>query len=70
MLLSSLVIFLPIPKENQRFADTAVIFWLSTAVSSGIGYLIGNSAQNSKKKVDSSSENTIKDGDKVLIEKQ
>jgi hypothetical protein len=34
------------PKElSSRFADTGLIFWLSTAVSGGIGYLIGSSAQ-------------------------
>lgn len=33
------------PKElSSRFADTGLIFWLSTAVSGGIGYLIGSSA--------------------------
>jgi hypothetical protein len=34
------------PKETAaRFGDTALIFWLSTAVSGGIGYLIGSSVQ-------------------------
>lgn len=27
----------------ERFADQLMIFWLSTAVTGGIGYLIGNS---------------------------
>src|SRR4051812_33796726 len=34
------------PRElSSRFADTGLMFWLSTAVSGGIGYLIGSSAQ-------------------------
>lgn len=36
-----LIMYLPI-EEAKRVADTALIFWLSTAVSGGIGYLIGN----------------------------
>lgn len=28
----------------ERFADQMLMFWLSTAVSGGIGYLIGSSA--------------------------
>lgn len=45
MALSILVITI-FPKElAARFADTVVIFWLSTAVSGGIGYLIGSSMQ-------------------------
>lgn len=43
-----LVIYLP-AEASQRVADTALIFWLSTAVSGGIGYLIGNSAKTEKK---------------------
>lgn len=35
-------------KDAVRVADTALIFWLSTAVSGGIGYLIGSSANRSK----------------------
>ena len=46
-----LVIFLP-PEAAQRIADTALIFWLSTAVAGGIGYLIGNSAKNTNKPKD------------------
>ncbi len=35
-----------LPKEQSgRMADTSMIFWLSTAVSGGIGYLIGSSAK-------------------------
>lgn len=38
------------PKElSSRFADTVLIFWLSTAVSGGIGYLIGSSAMQRNK---------------------
>lgn len=43
-----LVLYLPV-KVAERIADTALIFWLSTAVSGGIGYLIGSSAQQIKK---------------------
>lgn len=43
-----LVVYLPI-KSAERVADTALIFWLSTAVAGGIGYLIGNSALQSRK---------------------
>lgn len=28
----------------ERFADQAMIFWLTTAVGGGIGYLLGSSA--------------------------
>lgn len=28
----------------ERFADQLIIFWLTTAVSGGIGYLLGSSA--------------------------
>jgi hypothetical protein len=43
------------PKElSSRFADTGLIFWLSTAVSGGIGYLIGSSFQKSSKEVSNS----------------
>jgi hypothetical protein len=31
-------------KVSERFADTAHIFWLSTGVAGGIGYLLGSSA--------------------------
>lgn len=38
-----------LPAEDAvRVADTSLIFWLSTAVSGGIGYLIGSSANKSK----------------------
>lgn len=43
-----LIIHLP-EKAAERVADTALIFWLSTAVAGGIGYLIGNSAKASNK---------------------
>lgn len=39
-----LIIYLP--KETSiKMAETGLMFWLSTAVSGGIGYLIGNSAK-------------------------
>lgn len=34
----------------ERFADQSMMFWLSTAVSGGIGYLIGNSMNKSNSK--------------------
>lgn len=34
----------------ERFADQSMMFWLSTAVSGGIGYLIGNSMNKSNNK--------------------
>jgi len=42
-----LILYLPAPAA-ARVADTTLIFWLSTAVSGGIGYLIGNSVQKGK----------------------
>jgi len=42
-----LIIYLP-PAIGERIADTALIFWLSTAVSGGIGYLLGSSAPKTK----------------------
>jgi hypothetical protein len=46
--LSVFTIFM-FPKDMAgRFADVALIFWLSTAVSGGIGYLIGSSFQKTK----------------------
>lgn len=42
----SVFLIMVFPKETAaRFGDTALIFWLSTAVSGGIGYLIGSSIQ-------------------------
>jgi len=43
-----LIIYMPI-KTAERIADTALIFWLSTAVSGGIGYLLGSNATRDKK---------------------
>lgn len=48
MLTVFLIVYLP-PKIAERFADTALIFWLSTAVSGGIGYLLGSNATQAKK---------------------
>lgn len=42
-----LIIIMPQPVA-ERIADTALIFWLSTAVSGGIGYLLGSSAPKNK----------------------
>jgi len=54
-----LIIYLP-SQIGERIADTALIFWLSTAVSGGIGYLLGSSAPQSKtnKPLINNSENT------------
>lgn len=42
----SIFLIMVFPKDTAaRFGDTALIFWLSTAVSGGIGYLIGSSVQ-------------------------
>lgn len=40
----------------ERFADQAMIFWLTTAVGGGIGYLLGSSAN--KKPTSSSVDGT------------
>ena len=42
-----LIIYLP-GTESVRIADTALIFWLSTAVAGGIGYLLGGTAMKPK----------------------
>jgi len=42
-----LIIKMP-PVVAERIADTALMFWLSTAVAGGIGYLIGSSLNKSK----------------------
>ncbi len=44
MLFSIFCIFWFEKKVSERFADVALIFWLSTGVSGGIGYLLGASA--------------------------
>lgn len=45
-----LVMYLP-PQVSERVADTALIFWLSTAVSGGIGYLLGSNATQKKQEL-------------------
>ena len=42
-----LIVYLP-NAESVRIADTALIFWLSTAVAGGIGYLLGGTASKAK----------------------
>lgn len=45
----SVFVIVVFPKDMAaRFADVALIFWLSTAVSGGIGYLIGSSVGKTK----------------------
>ncbi len=46
-----LIIYLP-TEDARRVADTSLIFWLSTAVAGGIGWLIGSSASKSKATTD------------------
>jgi len=43
MLTVFLIIYLP-EEDSKRVADSSMIFWLSTAVGGGIGYLLGSSA--------------------------
>lgn len=45
----TVITFMPIPKENVRFADTIQGFLLGTVVAGGIGYLIGGSPSLMKK---------------------
>lgn len=37
------ITFIPIPKENLRFADTCIGFLLGTALTAGISYLLVSS---------------------------
>lgn len=43
------ITFLPIPKDNQRFADTILGFLLGTVLAGGAGYLVGGTPQSIKK---------------------
>jgi|GEM_PF-5875450 len=47
-LLTVFCIAFPIGKGNERFADQALVFWLTTGAGGGIGYLIGSSVSKSK----------------------
>jgi hypothetical protein len=64
-----LVVYMP-PEEAKRVADTALIFWLSTAVAGGIGYLIGNSAAMAKKAENETTLTTPDNGGKTTIIKE
>lgn len=44
------ITFIPIPKENQRFADTILGFLLGTLLAGGNSYLLGGSPANVLKK--------------------
>lgn len=44
------ITFLPIPKENIRFADTALSFLMGTVVGGAYGFLVTGSAINYEKK--------------------
>lgn len=44
----ALVTFLHVPKENQRFVDTAFGVLLGTVLTGGIAYLIGGSPSKKK----------------------
>lgn len=57
-----LVVYLP-EKTAERVADTALIFWLSTAVAGGIGYLLGSNASQVKKMGSETTLNTPTDTD-------
>lgn len=53
------ITFFPIPKENVRFADTALSFLMGTVVGNGIGYFLGGNAIATKKTANiDKSENT------------
>lgn len=61
-----LIIWLP-EKSSERVADTALIFWLSTAVSGGIGYLLGSNAQQAKKQANETTISTPDDQSKTTL---
>lgn len=48
VLYNFLVTFLPIPKENLRFADTAQGFFLGTLISAIVSYYTGSSPKETK----------------------
>ena len=43
------ITFVPIPKENLRFADTVLGFFLGTIISTLINYYFGSSRSSDKK---------------------
>jgi hypothetical protein len=49
MLYVCLVTFLPIPKENVRFADTILGFLIGTGAAQIINYFFGSSASSKAK---------------------
>lgn len=61
-----LIVYLPAP-VSERIADTALIFWLSTAVSGGIGYLLGSNASQAKKNANETVLQTPDDPGKTTI---
>lgn len=44
----------------ERFADQAMIFWLTTAVGGGIGYLIGSSMHRNREQQNTAAPGTTK----------
>lgn len=42
------ITYIPIPKDNIRFADTCLGFMLGTALMAGISYLLGGSPDKKK----------------------
>jgi len=43
------ITFIPIPKNNIRFVDISLSFLMGTVLGSGFGYLLGGSADKTKK---------------------
>ena len=43
------ITFIPIPKENIRFADTALSFLMGSVIGACISYLVGGNPAQSKK---------------------
>lgn len=44
-----MITFTPIPKENIRFADTALGFFLGTLIANCVNYLVGGNPGQAKK---------------------
>ncbi len=61
------LVYLPIPKDNIRFADVILGFITGSLISGAIAFLLGGSAP--VKKSSTSSGDQIQDGDNVTINK-
>jgi hypothetical protein len=53
-----LITFTPIPKENVRFADTALGFFLGTLIANCVNYLTGGNPGPQKKQPQDSTTTT------------